>query len=69
MFLAASLFGRAKRFLLEGMLIYYYGPQALTFFQNFTPNTDSVLAVGIVLAVIIVLYWRIRARKVLSFHG
>lgn len=68
-FLAASLFGRAKRFLLEGMVIYYYGPQALTFVQNFTPNTDSVLAVGIVLAVIIMVYWRIRARKVLPSPG
>lgn len=68
-FLAASLFGRAKRFLLEGILIYYYGPQALAFVQNFTPHTDSMLAMGIALAVIIVVYWKIRARKVLPFPG
>lgn len=62
-FLAASLFGRAKRFLLEGILIYYYGPQALSFVQNFSAHTSSIVAMAIALALISVVYWKIRARK------
>lgn len=62
-FLVASLFGRAKRFLLEGILIYYYGPQALSFVQNFSAHTGSIVAMAIALTLISVVYWKIRARK------
>jgi len=62
-FLAASLFGRAKRFLLEGILIYYYGPQALSFVQNFSAHTGSVIAISIALALISMVYWKTCARK------
>lgn len=53
-FLAASLVGRAKRFMVEGILIYYYGPVALDFLERYT--TVSV----VVLAVLCVLLWAVR---------
>lgn len=35
-FILASVIGRAKRFLLEGVLIYYYGPRAIEMLQGVT---------------------------------
>jgi len=37
-FLLASVFGRGKRFLLEGLLIFYYGPQAIELIKNYSNN-------------------------------
>ena len=35
-FILASVIGRAKRFLLEGVLFYYFGPQAIAMLENAT---------------------------------
>lgn len=35
-FLIASVFGRGKRFLLEGILIFYYGPQAIELIKTYS---------------------------------
>lgn len=35
-FILASVIGRAKRFLLEGVLIYYFGPKAIVMLENVT---------------------------------
>ncbi len=37
-FLLASLIGRGKRFLLEGFLIFYYGPQAIELIKRYSNN-------------------------------
>jgi len=37
-FLLASVFGRGKRFLLEGILIFYYGPKAVELIKNYSDN-------------------------------
>ncbi len=37
-FLLASVFGRGKRFLLEGVLIFYYGPKAVELIKNYSDN-------------------------------
>jgi len=42
-FVLASSLGRAKRFVLEGILIYYYGPAAV---HIFTQHTGDVLVVS-----------------------
>lgn len=50
-FLVASLFGRAKRFLLEGILIYYYGPQAVSLIQEYSDESIIILIGLIVIAI------------------
>lgn len=37
-FILASVFGRAKRFLLEGVLIYYFGPMAVEMIKKYSHN-------------------------------
>jgi len=37
-FILASIFGRGKRFLLEGILIFYYGPKAVDLIKNYSDN-------------------------------
>ena len=37
-FLLASVIGRGKRFLLEGILIFYYGPQAIELIKRYSNN-------------------------------
>ena len=43
-FAIASIFGRAKRFMVEGILIYYYGPQAMRLMQEYTDEAAVILA-------------------------
>lgn len=50
LFIVAATFGRAKRFLLEGVLIYYYGPRAMELIKEFS---DTTLIATVVAAVII----------------
>lgn len=50
-FLVASIFGRAKRFLLEGILIYYYGPQAVILIQKYSDESIVILMGLIVIAI------------------
>ncbi|SDE72622.1 hypothetical protein SPACI_020050 [Sporomusa acidovorans DSM 3132] len=49
-FLVISFLGRAKRFLLEGILIYYFGPQAVEMFTHHKHDTliISLLAVFVI---------------------
>lgn len=49
-FLLASLFGRGKRFLLEGILIFYYGPKAVELIKNYSNN--FIIAFLVVIAII-----------------
>ncbi|WP_346354881.1 YqaA family protein [Azotosporobacter soli] len=55
-FFIASVLGRGKRFLLEGVLIYYYGPKALELITN---ASDHFLILFLMLVVggIIAFYW------------
>lgn len=54
-FLFASFCGRAKRFLLEGILIYYFGEAAKEMIKNMMDNI--LMASGILLVVIVLGYW------------
>ena len=55
-FILASVIGRAKRFLLEGVLIYYLGPQAMTLLEKMTSGAEVVVlaVIGIVGILIII---------------
>jgi len=50
LFVGVSLIGRGKRFLLEGILIYYYGPKAE---HIFTQHTNELMAISAAVVVII----------------
>lgn len=55
-FLFASIIGRGKRFLLEGILIFYYGPQAIELIKRYSNNfiigfIGVVIIAGIVIKV------------------
>lgn len=54
-FLLASFFGRAKRFLLEAVIIYYFGDAAKEILERF--GTEMVVYSLIAVAVLIVLWW------------
>lgn len=56
-FFAASLVGRAKRFMVEGLLIYYYGPTALVFLERYTTTSVAVLAL------LCVILWAVRRQR------
>lgn len=45
-FLVISFLGRGKRFLLEGVLIYYFGSQAV---EMFTQHKDDMLIISLIL--------------------
>lgn len=49
-FLLASLIGRGKRFLLEGVLIFYYGPQAIELIKRYSNN----FIIGFVVVLVLV---------------
>jgi membrane protein YqaA with SNARE-associated domain len=51
-FLVASLFGRGKRFLLEGILIFYYGPKALELIKTYSNTFMIGITIFIVLLVV-----------------
>lgn len=61
-FLIISCLGRGKRFLLEGVLIYYFGPQAV---EMFTQHKDDVLIISliIIMAAGVVTYIMKRSKK------
>ncbi|WP_425058150.1 hypothetical protein SCACP_27980 [Sporomusa carbonis] len=61
-FIAASIFGRAKRFLLEGILIFYYGPRAIDALQGSSSKLWlSLFAVMIAIAFFV--YVKARLKK------
>lgn len=49
-FLIASILGRGKRFLLEGILIFYYGPQAVELISRYSNN----FIIGFIVVIVIV---------------
>jgi undecaprenyl-diphosphatase len=49
-FILASVIGRAKRFLLEGVLIYYFGPKAIAMLENATSMGTVALVVFVCIA-------------------
>ncbi len=51
-FLFASIIGRGKRFLLEGILIFYYGPSAVELIKAYSHNFIVAFAVIAVLGII-----------------
>lgn len=51
-FVIASVLGRAKRFLLEGILIYLYGQQAIELFEKYS---NDLFWAGIILVVLVVI--------------
>ncbi|EAX48557.1 conserved hypothetical protein [Thermosinus carboxydivorans Nor1] len=53
-FLLASAFGRAKRFLLEGVLIYYYGPQAIDLIKKYSDDTVLVICAVVIVAGVLI---------------
>ncbi|EIW19769.1 MULTISPECIES: YqaA family protein [Pelosinus] len=44
-FILASVIGRAKRFLLEGILIYYFGPKAIALLDNVSSVGTAALVI------------------------
>ncbi|WP_177504869.1 YqaA family protein [Anaerosinus sp.] len=64
-FIVASIFGRAKRFFLEAVIIYYFGEPAVRYFQN---NTKEVAIYSLLLVLVlggaIYLYKRYKKAKV-----
>ncbi|MDF2569101.1 MAG: associated Golgi protein [Sporomusa sp.] len=50
LFLLISFLGRGKRFLLEGVLIYYFGPQAV---EMFTQHKDDLLIISVIVITVV----------------
>lgn len=57
-FLIASILGRAKRFLLLGVLIYYYGPQAVQLIHNGWDSSLIWLLGGFLFITIVGVVWK-----------
>ena len=57
-FLLAAVFGRGKRFLLEGILIFYYGPRAVELIKNYSNNFIIGFGVVAVIGVIGIILMR-----------
>jgi membrane protein YqaA with SNARE-associated domain len=51
-FLVASIFGRGKRFLLEGILIFYYGPKAVELIKMYS-DTFMIGIFGLIALIIV----------------
>lgn len=65
-FLIASVFGRGKRFLVEGILIFYYGPKAVELIKTYSNNFIIAFAVVAVIAVIAIVVMRRKPVRGLS---
>jgi len=63
-FLLASIFGRGKRFLLEGLLIFYYGPRAIELIKNYSNNFIIGFVVLVAIGVIAIVVMRMRKKPV-----
>ncbi len=60
-FFLASVLGRGKRFMLEGVLIYYYGPKAIELIKSSTDN--FIIMSGVILLIgILAFVWYRRGR-------
>jgi membrane protein YqaA with SNARE-associated domain len=65
-FLIASVFGRGKRFLLEGILIFYYGPQAIELIKTYSNAFMIGVTIFIVLLVVAIAVMRKVPQRKLS---
>lgn len=65
-FLLASVFGRGKRFLLEGILIFYYGPKAVELIKNYSNNFIIGFVAIAIIGVIAILLMRKKPIRELS---
>ena len=65
-FLLASVFGRKKRFLLEGVLIFYYGPKAVELITNYSNNFIIGFIVIVVIGVVAIIVKRKKPIRELS---
>ena len=61
LFIVVSFFGRAKRFMIEGILIYYFGPAAIELFNQHSNNV--MVASAIVVVVIAVIIYMVKRNK------
>jgi len=60
-FVTASLLGRAKRFMVEGFIIYYFGPKAMSILESFS---DNLIPISLALvAVIVVVVFAVKKFK------
>lgn len=62
LFMAVSFLGRAKRFLLEGFLIFYFGPAAIELFNRYSENM-MLLSALVIIAIIGIIYLVKRSKK------
>lgn len=62
LFMAVSFLGRAKRFLLEGILIFYFGPAAIELFNRYSENM-MLLSALVIIAIIGIIYLIKRSKK------
>lgn len=65
-FLLASVIGRGKRFLVEGILIFYYGPQAVELIKQYSNNFIIGFIAVTVIAVIGIKVMKMRKNPVKS---
>lgn len=65
-FCIASVLGRGKRFLLEGVLIYYYGPRALELITNASDHFLLLFAALVVIGIAAVYWYRREPSKELE---
>lgn len=65
-FLIASVFGRGKRFLLEGILIFYYGPQAIELIKTYSNAFMIGITIFIVLLIVGIAVMRKAPQRKLS---
>ena len=65
LFIVISFLGRAKRFMIEGILIYYFGPAAIDVFNRYTDSVMIGSAAAVAVIVLgIYLYRRYRKRAI-----
>ena len=65
-FLLASILGRGKRFLLEGLLIFYYGPQAVELIKSYSNNFIIGFIVVVVLGIVAIIAMKKKPVRELS---
>lgn len=65
-FILASVIGRAKRFVLEGALIYYFGPKAIIMLENVSFMGTAAIALLVCTAVIFILIKFIKPSRIMK---
>ncbi len=69
LFVGVSLAGRAKRFLIEGILIYYYGPKAEHIFTHHSEELLAISAAAVAVLAVGVYCFRRYKRSAAKEHG